>query len=447
MSKNLIYIIFFLVLLIFFIYGFSVSYTSHNISNLAYVLALGIDKGENAKLKISAQFAKNTISSENGSSDSSSNNILTACEADSIFSALNILNSYIGKEINLAHCSVIIFSEEIAKEGLYNEVYSIANNEEIRPSTNFVISNCSAYDYLNNTNPIIEKLTTKYFDTFSITSRFTGYFSNITIGNFFHNLVKGNYDSTAIMGGLNLTARSEENKQDSGNNNSSEDSSDSSDTSNRNSSSQNFENSSNQNVQITPDNLIAGSSSIVGKRGNENLGLAVFNKDKYCGQLTATETICHLLIANEINTCIFTISNPFNENDSIEVQIIPEKKSKISSNYDNDNFKFVIDLYLNANIIDIEKNLNFEDPEVLEKFATSLTNSLNSKFEKYFKKVSKEYNSDIDKFYLSILKYFPTQDSLNNLDWKQKYMNSEFSCNININININNISSLLITKS
>ena len=443
MSKNLIYIIFFLVLLIFFIYGFSVSYTSHNISNLAYVLALGIDKGENAKLKISAQFAKNTISSENGSSDSSSNNILTACEADSIFSALNILNSYIGKEINLAHCSVIIFSEEIAKEGLYNEVYSIANNEEIRPSTNFVISNCSAYDYLNNTNPIIENLTTKYFDTFSITSRFTGYFSNITIGNFFHNLVKGNYDSTAIMGGLNLTARSEENKQDSGNNNSSEDSSDSSDTSNRNSSSQNFENSSNQNVQITPDNLIAGSSSIVGKRGNENLGLAVFNKDKYCGQLTATETICHLLIANEINTCIFTIPNPFNENDSIEVQIIPEKKSKISSNYDNDNFKFVIDLYLNANIIDIEKNLNFEDPEVLEKFATSLTNSLNSKFEKYFKKVSKEYNSDIDKFYLSILKYFPTQDSLNNLDWKQKYMNSEFSCNININ----NISSLLITKS
>lgn len=443
MSKNLIYIIFFLVLLIFFIYGFSVSYTSHNISNLAYVLALGIDKGENAKLKISAQFAKNTISSENGSSDSSSNNILTACEADSIFSALNILNSYIGKEINLAHCSVIIFSEEIAKEGLYNEVYSIANNEEIRPSTNFVISNCSAYDYLNNTNPIIENLTTKYFDTFSITSRFTGYFSNITIDNFFHNLVKGNYDSTAIMGGLNLTARSEENKQDSGNNNSSEDSSDSSDTSNRNSSSQNFENSSNQNVQITPDNLIAGSSSIVGKRGNENLGLAVFNKDKYCGQLTATETICHLLIANEINTCIFTISNPFNENDSIEVQIIPEKKSKISSNYDNDNFKFVINLYLNANIIDIEKNLNFEDPEVLEKFATSLTNSLNSKFEKYFNKVSKEYNSDIDKFYLSILKYFPTQDSLNNLDWKQKYMNSEFSCNININ----NISSLLITKS
>ena len=266
MSKNLIYIIFFLVLLIFFIYGFSVSYTSHNISNLAYVLALGIDKGENAKLKISAQFAKNTISSENGSSDSSSNNILTACEADSIFSALNILNSYIGKEINLAHCSVIIFSEEIAKEGLYNEIYSIANNEEIRPSTNFVISNCSAYDYLNNTNPIIEKLTTKYFDTLSITSRFTGYFSNITIGNFFHNLVQGNYDSTAIMGGLNLTARSEENKQDSGNNNSSEDSSDSSDTSNRNSSSQNFENSSNQNVQITPDNLIAGSSSIVGKR-------------------------------------------------------------------------------------------------------------------------------------------------------------------------------------
>lgn len=117
MSKNAVSIISFLILLVIFIGAFSSSYTSHNMSNLAYVLALGIDVGEKAKLKISAQFTKSTAFSPNGgSSENSSNVILVSGEADSIFSGLNLLNSYIGKELNLAHCNVVIFSEEFAKE-------------------------------------------------------------------------------------------------------------------------------------------------------------------------------------------------------------------------------------------------------------------------------------------------------------------------------------------
>ena len=118
MSKNLITIIVFSILLVIFINGFSASYTSRKLSNLAYVLALGIDVGEKSKLKVSAQFTKSaSISPGSGTSAEDIDNIvLVSGEADSIFSALNLLNSYIGKEINLSHCSLIIFSEEFAKQ-------------------------------------------------------------------------------------------------------------------------------------------------------------------------------------------------------------------------------------------------------------------------------------------------------------------------------------------
>lgn len=118
MSKNFITIIVFSILLVIFINGFSASYTSRKIGNLAYVLALGIDVGEKAKLKVSAQFTKSaSVSPGSGTSAEDIDNIvLVAGEADSIFSAINLLNSYIGKEINLAHCSLIIFSEEFAKQ-------------------------------------------------------------------------------------------------------------------------------------------------------------------------------------------------------------------------------------------------------------------------------------------------------------------------------------------
>ena len=118
MNKNLVSIIAFLILFIIFVNGFSASYTSRKMENLAYVLALGIDVGEKSKLKVSAQFTKSaSVSPGSGTSAEDIDNIvLVSGEADSIFSALNLLNSYIGKEINLSHCSIIIFSEKFAKQ-------------------------------------------------------------------------------------------------------------------------------------------------------------------------------------------------------------------------------------------------------------------------------------------------------------------------------------------
>lgn len=116
-SKNAIKIIAFLIFLTIFISGFSSSYTSHNLNKLAYVLALGIDVGENAKIKVTAQFAKSdSFSPNSSSSDNSSQLVLVSGEANSIYGCLNLINSYMGKEVNLAHCGIVIFSEDFAKQ-------------------------------------------------------------------------------------------------------------------------------------------------------------------------------------------------------------------------------------------------------------------------------------------------------------------------------------------
>ena len=118
MSKVLFTIIVFTILLGVFGNAFSTSYVHSNIGNIAYVLALGIDVGEKSKLKVSAQFSKTAVFTPgSGSSSEDSNSmVLVSGEADSLFSGLNLLNSYIGKEINLSHCSVIIFSQDFAKQ-------------------------------------------------------------------------------------------------------------------------------------------------------------------------------------------------------------------------------------------------------------------------------------------------------------------------------------------
>ena len=448
MKKKFIIILILFVVFITFIAGFSNSYISRRIEHLAYVLVLGIDKGEKARLKISTQFI-NVSSSSSGASSDSSQIVLTSCEANSMFSGLNLLNSYIGKEINLAHCSVVVFSEEIAKEGISSEIYSLINNEELRSSANIVVTNCKAYDYINNSKPNLENLTSKYFDTFDITSKLTGYFSNITLGDFFNNLSESNSDPIAVLGGLNSTARSEEDKSSSNSSGESSSSSNSGnsdningETSNSNSSSQDVEEQEKQEIETNQNNLVAGKSSIVGGRGTENLGLAIFSGDKYIGELTVWESICHSLITNSIDTCIISIDDPLFENEQLEIQLSPNKKSKIISNIENDIININVELNLTANIISLNSNINYEDTDTINKISTATQNRLNDELNKYFDKTARKYNVDIDKYYLSILKYFPYQKNFDDFNYKEKLKNANFNCNTHVNI----ISSLLITK-
>lgn len=452
MSKNSISIIIFIIILIIFINAFSASYTSRNISNLAYIFALGIDKGENAKIKISAQLSKIATSTGGGGSSGEGNNpILISCEANSIFSGINLLNTYIGKELNLAHCSVFVISKEFAQDGISSEIYSLINNEEVRPSTNLVLSTCDAYDYLKNSNPNLERLTTKYYETFSITDRFTGYISNITIGNFYNTLASKDEEATAILGGLNSAARSENSKSSSNSNKS-----DGSDTEKLSSESYGSSNSSNnssnessnqssqeqENSIINPEDLTAGTSSASGKRGTENIGLAVFENDKFRGELTATETICHLLINNDLDSCIISIGNPIVESEKMELQLFPSKKTKITINIIDGIPHISIKLYLNADVMTLEQDIDYEIPETLEKISSTAKDYLKNEFDKYLNKVSKEYNCDIDEFYTKAIGHFATIPEWKNFNWKEKFKNAVF----NVDLDFNVTSSLLVTK-
>ena len=332
------------------------------------------------------------------------------------------------------------------------------NNEDFRPTTNLVISKCDAYDYLDNVRPNLEKLTTNYYDTFSITNKFTGYFSDITVGEFFNTISMSSCNGTAILVGLDKTARQEEksgtssSSSSSGNSNentSSEDSSfggSSGESSSQSSPSQSREQSMTD-VITNPEDLTAGTSTVEGKRGSENIGIAVFDDDKMRGELTAIETICHLLINNNLDSCIVSIDNPYKENkdnteEKIELSLTPNKKSKISVKIEDGIPHISVKIDVRASILTLEKDINYEDNKVLETFSDSTQDYLEKEFNEYFNKVSKKYGTDIDCFCNKALTHFATTKEWKDYNWPEKFKSAKFD----IDANIDTISSMLLTK-
>ena len=283
------------------IFALSGAYNSQNIDRLAYVIAIGLDKGENEPLKLSIQLSKpgNTNSA---SSQSSDNNIVNSVECSSIESGLNLFDSYISRKINLLHCKVVVISEELATQGISDYIYTLLNSVEVSPHANVIISKSGSEDFLNSSQPILESLASNYYEIALSSSEYTGYTENITLINFFSDYVDTFQEPVAILGAVNSE------KTNGLSNLKNDDSTDSTSDINKDSS------------------YIAGETPISSKDNIENMGLAVFHKDKIVGELNGLESIFHLIISNKLESCNISIPNPLGDSESIDVNLILKRK-------------------------------------------------------------------------------------------------------------------------
>ena len=405
--NHLIRNIFILILIIIFIMAFSSSYSSLNIDNLAHVLAIGIDTSDDNKLEVSFQFSTPVSASESGSSQKSTAFINTVT-ASSLSNAINLVNGYLGKQINMSHCKAIIFSEDLAMQGISDEIYTLINDTQVRPSSNIVISKCTAKYYLEETKPQLENLISKYYEIFATPSQYTGYMPDATIGNFFNSLICKTCEPYAILGGVNAGVPKNNNEID-----------------------------SQKDYTIKANN-----SSIQGENGAENIGVAVFKGDKLVGELDALETISFLNIRNDLDRFLISVPDPLNNNHYLDIYLTPVHSTSINIDTTNQSPYIKIKLEFSGRIYSMTENSKYLSSEVLDSISNSCNSYLESVFADYLYKTSKDLKSDINGFGKYTLKNFITTKQYEDYNWLENYKNSFFDVEVNTSVK----SGMLITE-
>lgn len=429
MSKTLFNFLVILVVCLIFLYGYSGSYSSTNIDNISYITALGVDLSDDKQnLKVTFEFMDAAPFSGNNSGEVSPP-ALDTITAKTISNAINILNAYVGKEVNMSHCKVVIFSENVAKKGLTSEITELMNNIQVRPSTNIIISRSDSSDYITNTTSSLEKVLTKYYEIFPNSSKYTGYTSDITLGDFYANLINKDSGNVAILGGVN--PESESRGQGSGSESqSSVQSSGSGSNSNNASSSGNSKKNNNKKSQnVSVSNIIAGNAPIIGERATENIGLAVFNNTSYIGHLSALETLCHCLISNEVNSFVFTIDNTNFYKKYINLNLFQSQNADISVDVSDDIPIININISLNGRVLGFEDNSLPPDYIDVDKLSSATSKYLTKVMEDYLNKTKSNFGCDIDFFYKYAKSNFLTTHDWDSFNWKEKYKKAKFNVN------------------
>lgn len=392
-----------IVFIILLIISSKYSTTSQSIENLAYVIAIGIDNGDNGLLKVTLQIATpSSNSSGSGSSEQSSESTTTTVECSTINSGLNLVNSYISKKLNLSHCKIIVFSEKFAANDISDEISTLANNVEIRPDCSIVISKCDAKDFININKPVLVTLTARFYEVVVSSGDYTGFSSNVTLLDFYRSLKDHSSDAVALLAGINTPS-----------------------------------------TQSTPNDVnyvdldssyTAGQALITNKNNMQINGLAVFHNGYCIGELNSIDSICHLILKNELQSAMISIPDPFNNTEIINLSLMQLKKPDIEVKLVNGSPYISCNVYLKANIVSLSSGSDFSKKENLNIISEYANSYLKAHINNYLYKTSKDFNSDTVGFGRYLVKNYTTIDDWYDENWQSNYKNSFFDVNVDTTI-------------
>lgn len=169
---------------------------------------------------------------------------------------------------------------------------------------------------------------------------------------------------------------------------------------------------------------------IESKNNVESMGLAVFRGNKLVGELNNLETLCHLIVTNDLKNATINVTNPFEPSNNISFYINLNKKTKKKVSLVN-NYPFIeCEIWLTGNIPTIYSSIDLSNEDCMNTLNKALSDNIEAHVLSYLYKTSKSLKSDIVGFGEYLLPQYSTWQDWLDSDWEDNYQNSFFKVTV-----------------
>lgn len=169
---------------------------------------------------------------------------------------------------------------------------------------------------------------------------------------------------------------------------------------------------------------------IESKNNVESMGLAVFRGNKLVGELNNLETLCHLIVTNDLKNATINVTNPFEPSNNISFYINLNKKTKKKVSLVN-NYPFIeCEIWLTGNIPTIYNSIDLSNEDCMNTLNKALSDNIEAHVLSYLYKTSKSLKSDIVGFGEYLLPQYSTWQDWLDSDWENNYQNSFFKVTV-----------------
>ena len=401
-----------------FLLSLTACYDAHEMDDMLYVVSIGVDKGISDKWRLTIQFPTmkegggQTQSgsggggqSQSGSGgDEQSGHSYASIDAPSFFTGIDMLNASLPRKLNFTHTQIIVFSEELAEEGLIGEyIAPLSRSREIRRSAHVFVVKGKAIDFIKENKPVIGTTISKSFQVLTHASENIGFFPHTTLENFYEGLKSPYGQAIAAMASVNDSKSFAEDGEPLGTK---------------------FK---------TGGGYFAGQLPRTGQNKIEVWGTALFNGDKMVGELNGDETRFLLMTRGEFKQGSFTMQDTKEPELIITLDVRASKKPDIEVDCKGAKPVIRLKVQLDADLLAIQSMINYEQPELQLLLEETFKKSVEEGITELIKKCQ-DLNTDVFHFGDYAAKNFLTINAFESYDWNRHFKEAEVIVDVNFAI-------------
>lgn len=411
--KNKVRLLCSLLMFIIFCTIFTGCYDRREVDDLTFVIAVGLDKGKTNTLRLTLQYAipKAMGGGEGGGGGGEKALGSITVESPSLYSGLNMANNSLGKQINLSHAVVLVFSEELAKEGGVGKyLRGAVRGREFRPNMFVAVSRSSAEEYLKSIKPVQEIDPSKFYQLKFSSYKYTGFSDGTTFFDFYTEMESYAVQPVAAL--VDVSRYKSEDEFDIRNSTYKE---------------------KGKPVPFEGD-YKAGDIPKTGDIAGEIMGLAAFSGLIMVGELDGEEAADYLMVTSSYNNSYITFTDPKDKDKVIILNVKQSRKPVRKVEIANGKLQIKVQIKLEADILAIQSGINYEAPENTKLLEDNASERIRNNIERFLNKTAKEFKSDICGFGRSVKGKFLTWKEWENYNWLDKYKDSSFDVSVDLKI-------------
>ncbi|MCX7923320.1 MAG: Ger(x)C family spore germination protein [Clostridia bacterium] len=388
-------------------------YDRREVDELAYVLAIGLDKGKTNKLKITLQIAVPMAigGGGEGGGDAEKASTIVTLESASMYAGLDLANNFVSKQLNLSHAKVLVVSKELAQEGgIEGFMMALPRGREIRPNMFIAVSRQSAEEYIRAVKPVLEVNPAKFYELNFRAYRYTGFTANTDLHDFYLKMKSLYSQPVAILAGVGRFDEGQE-----------------------------FDvkgstfDEKNRSIPLEGD-FVAGEITKSGGVKAEIMGLAVFDGAKMVGELDGEATMYYLMIQGDFNNSYMTMHDPLQKDKLVILNIKRSRNPKRDVKMINGKPVIDVKIRLEADIQVLQSGINYEMPQNLVILEKAYEDFIKEGMKRLLYLTSQEYNTDIFGFGERVKQQFITWGEWEKYGWLKKYKDSTFNVDVDLKI-------------
>ncbi|MHB8065405.1 MAG: Ger(x)C family spore germination protein [Ruminiclostridium sp.] len=394
---------------------------SKEIDNQVYTLIIGCDKAVDNKIRLTVQYPtykggsggggslkKDGGGNSGGESDNENgvvdNTIVQTVEASSILEALDLMNTSTTRKLSMVHTKAVVFSEEMAREGVKDYLQPIARFRETRRNMQMIVCRGKAQDFIMENKTSIGDSVAKAMELAMVQSDDSGFFPRAPFHEFYTAAISPYRQPYAIYAGINNYKHLKPIKEDS-------------------------------TSPLRPQyEILPGDIPRQGDRKLEMIGTAVFNGDKMVGTLSSYETRYLMMVLGSFKRGIMTIEDKNSDGDAIPLDIRLGRNTKINAYFENNNPVIDIKIEIEADVGAIQSSIPYEEVKNLSNLNSQIETTIKKGVEETIKKAQSQWNTDIFGFGKKISRNFFTTTEFEKYNWLEHFKDAKINVEVDSSV-------------